>query len=256
MSLLWKFLKYVQFIFFIGYWAASIIVANVMCCLPDHIYQYIFYVLICGFNACMNNKVITYGNVENLKQQNCIYICNHYDGVDFPLIIQLLSYPGFNATYTISKSDLAIPHKFGKIASIVNTSFMNALNLIPYYRGDKQSGINVLQQVEDKFNKNKHINLLLFPEGEARKYGISVNFKPGIFKFAEQHNIPIIPITIYYKPFIGENKGDPTNNIFLWLNNDVKVFIHEKILPQDYKLMLEQSFDVISSTHSKMSEMS
>ena len=255
MSLFWNFLKHVQFYFFMGYFTTSIIVANVMCCLPDHIYQYIFIYLLQGFNKCMNNKITTYGNIENLAQQNCIYICNHYDGIDFSLIIELITCPGFNATYTISKSDLALPHKYGNLADIINNSFMNTLNLIPYHRGNKESGINVLQQVEDKFKNNKHINLLVFPEGEARKYGISVNFKPGIFKFAEQHKIPIIPITIYYKPFIGENKGGSAN-IFLWLNNEVQVFIHDKIVPQDYNIMLKQSFDVISSTHSKMSEMS
>ena len=219
MSLFCKFLKYVQFLFFLGYITTSIVVLNSIRFLPDNIFQRLFYLGICGFNKCMNNKVITYGNIENLKQQNCIYICNHYDGVDFSIIIQLLTCPGFNTTYTISKSDLVIPHKYGKIAD------------------------------------NKHINLLLFPEGEARKYGISVNFKPGIFKFAEKHNIPIIPITIYYKPFIGENKGGSTN-IFLWLNNEVQVFVHDKIVPQDYNIMLKQSFDLISSTHNKMSEMS
>ena len=255
MSLFCKFLKYVQFLFFLGYITTSIVVLNSIRFLPDNIFQRLFYLGICGFNKCMNNKVITYGNIENLKQQNCIYICNHYDGVDFSIIIQLLTCPGFNTTYTISKSDLVIPHKYGKIADIINTYCMNVLNLIPYYRGNKESGINVLQNVEDKFNKNKHINLLLFPEGEARKYGISVNFKPGIFKFAEKHNIPIIPITIYYKPFIGENKGGSTN-IFLWLNNEVQVFVHDKIVPQDYNIMLKQSFDLISSTHNKMSEMS
>jgi 1-acyl-sn-glycerol-3-phosphate acyltransferase len=193
--------------------------------------------------------------MENLKQQNCIYVSNHYEGVDFSIIMQQLSFPGFNATYTISKSDLALPHKFGVVADALNNTFMNSLNLIPYKRGNKESGINVLQQVEEKFNNNKHINLLVFPEGESRKYGIPSSFKPGIFKFAEQHNIPIIPITIYYKPFIGSNRGD-ARNLSLWLNNDVQVFIHEKISPQDYKIMLEQSFNTISSTRSKMDEMS
>ena len=255
MFLFWNFLKHVQFIFCLGYTTISLVVVNFMCFLPDHIYQPIFYLGICGFNKCINNKVTTYGNIENLKQQNCIYVCNHYHGLDFPLLIQLITSPGFNATYTISKSDLVLPHKYGKIADIINTSFMNVLNLITYYRVNKESGINVLQKVEEKFNKNKHINLLLFPEGERRRYGISINFKPGIFKFAEQHNIPIIPITIYYNPFIGSNEEDPLN-LFLWMNNDAQVFIHDKILPQDYNIMLKQSFDLISSTHSKMSEMS
>ena len=66
MSLFWDFLKHVQFYFFMGYFTTSIIVLNAVSCLPDHIFQHIFYVFIRGFNKCMNNKVITYGNVENL----------------------------------------------------------------------------------------------------------------------------------------------------------------------------------------------
>jgi len=253
-SLFSSFLKHVQFSFCLGYTTISIIGLNIVRFLPHYIFQRIFYFLICGFNACMNNKVSTYGNLENIKQQNCIYICNHYDGLDFSLIVELITCPGFNTTYTISKSDLVLPLKYGKFADIINTSFMNASNLIPYNKGNKESGINVLQNVKDKFNTNKHINILLFPEGESRKNGISVKFKPGIFKFAEQHNIPIIPITIYYKSFIGVNKGE-FPKLLSWFNNEVKVFIHDKILPQDYNIMLKQSFDLISSTHSKIREM-
>lgn len=211
---------------------------------PNPIYSYICFYMLKTYNYFLNNEIIVTGNINNIKNQQFIFVSNHYDGVDFPVLYEALSNPYNKYLKTIAKSDLAVPHSFGLLGKIINNMFLKSLNLIPYERGNKESGKNVLNNVKVYLNENKNTNLLVFPEGESKVGGEITSFKPGIFKFAAEHQICIVPITIFYSHFKGTNKGDK-RPFDKWFGNKVYIKIHDIIRPSSYDSMLSKAFNSI-----------
>ena len=67
-----------------------------------------------------------------------------------------------------------------------------------------------------------------------------------MFEVAQQCNKSIVPITLKYRNFDGKNKGEKCI-IQDWMDIEVDVFIHDKVDPKDYNLMLKETFEKITS---------
>jgi 1-acyl-sn-glycerol-3-phosphate acyltransferase len=210
--------------------------------ISNHLHNFTFFYSIRFYNFLLNNKISVKGDINVLDGKPLIFVANHYDGLDFSVLYEVLNNHCGKGLKTIAKSDLIVPHSLGIISNIINNIFLKAYNLIPYYRGNKESGKEVLKCVYKNINKN--INLLVFPEGETREGGEIKNFRNGIFIFAEENNIPIVPITIYYSTFRGSNRDTPSE-LWHWYGNKVYVTIHPKINPGLFEDMKTQAFDII-----------
>ena len=65
---------------------------------------------------------------------------------------------------------------------------------IKLYRGDKKSGIQALQECRDRLDK--HVSVMIFPEGTRSKTGALQEFKTGAFRVAVQAGVPVLPIAV------------------------------------------------------------
>jgi 1-acyl-sn-glycerol-3-phosphate acyltransferase len=61
-------------------------------------------------------------------------------------------------------------------------------------RGDKKSGIRALQECRDRLDK--HVSVMIFPEGTRSKSGELQEFKTGAFRLAIQAGTPILPVAV------------------------------------------------------------
>ena len=216
--------------------------------IPNCIHQYILYYTVKWLRIICNVKVNVYGDKELLKNSNDIYMANHYEGVDFNVLLPLITTPYSSKCYTIAKDDLLgrqYPiYSLNNIVDYAIKLFYEGGNLIPYTRGNKDSGIQVKQMAKKILNNNN--KLLIFPEGRSWRKGISYEFKPGIFKVAEECKKTIIPLTLKYRNFDGKNKGEKCI-IEDWMDIEVDVFIHDKVEPKNYNDMLQETFEKITS---------
>jgi 1-acyl-sn-glycerol-3-phosphate acyltransferase len=128
---------------------------------------------------------------------------------------------------------------------------MDALFCIPYKRGDKEDGSNVKNKIVESLHSGK--NILVFPEGTARRDGIPKDFKVGIFQLAIENKLRILPITIKYDKDIGSEKGEPVKFLNLF-NNGVNIYIHDIIDETDecYQIndpvaLKQKTFNIITS---------
>jgi len=193
----------------------------------------------------MNTKFRNvYGNVENLKKNKTIIMCNHYDGKDFFVLFDLYNKNNFkNSLCTIVKSDLvgAKDHKnlLSDFFYYLKTAFFNSLYFIPYKRGDKEDGNNVKNIISTTLCSNK--NILVFPEGTVRRDGIPKDFRHGIFQLAIEEKANILPITMKYIKGEGTERNDPVI-LFSWFNNEVDIYIHDLITPEKNVFYLKNDF--------------
>jgi len=215
--------------------------------LPKGVKQYVQYYVVSYVRFLCNVKVIVYGN-KQLLEGNDIYMANHYEGIDYPVIYPLITSPYSNRCYSVAKDDM-----LGKQYPVFNIKnvfeyfvkiFYEGGDLIPYARGDKNSGLRVRNRAVEVLNDNN--KLLIFPEGCSRRNGRCVEFKPGMFQVAEQCNKSIVPMTLKYRNFEGKNKGESCV-IQDWMDIEVDVFIHDKVSPKNYEKMLEETFEKITS---------
>jgi 1-acyl-sn-glycerol-3-phosphate acyltransferase len=215
--------------------------------LPKCVKQYVQYYVVSYLRFLCNVKVNVYGN-KQLLGGNDIYMANHYEGIDYHVLYPLITSPYSNQCYSIAKDDmlgkkypttniLTLFEKFIKI-------FYEGGDLIPYARGDKNSGMRVRNRAVEILNDNN--KLLIFPEGRSWRKGKCVEFKSGMFQVAEQCNKHIVPITLKYRNFDGKNKGEACV-VQDWMDIEVDVFIHDKVSPKNYEKMLEETFEKITS---------
>jgi len=61
-------------------------------------------------------------------------------------------------------------------------------------RGDKKSGIRALQECRDRLDK--HVSVMIFPEGTRSKSGELQEFKTGAFRLAIDAGAPILPVAV------------------------------------------------------------
>ena len=61
-------------------------------------------------------------------------------------------------------------------------------------RGDRKSGVRALQDCRDRLDK--HVSVMIFPEGTRSKSGELQEFKTGAFRVAVQAGVPILPLAV------------------------------------------------------------
>jgi 1-acyl-sn-glycerol-3-phosphate acyltransferase len=215
--------------------------------IPKMVKQIYQYYLVSYVRFLCNVKINVYGN-KTLLNDNDIYMANHYEGVDYPVLYPLITSPFSNACYSIAKDDaLGKQYPIMKIKNVLEyfiKLFYESGDLIPYTRGDKNSGARVRDKAVEILNNNNKI--LIFPEGRSWRKGACHEFKPGMFEVAEQCNKSIVPITLKYRNFDGKNKGEKCV-IQDWMDIEVDIFIHDKVSPKNHMKMLEETFEKITS---------
>jgi 1-acyl-sn-glycerol-3-phosphate acyltransferase len=215
--------------------------------LPEAIHSTIMHFFVLYLRITCNVKVYIHGN-EQLLHGKHIFMANHYEGVDQIALYPVITQPFNDPCYVIGKDDLlGKKYPLDSINSIIDyiiKIFYEGCNIIPYTRGNKESGIRVRKEAMKMLNNNK--KLLIFPEGRSWRKGACHEFKPGMFEVAEQCNKSIVPITLKYRNFDGKNKGEKCV-LQDWMNIDVDIFIHDLVLPKHHNLMLQETFEKITS---------
>lgn len=166
----------------------------------------------------IKNK-ITYINEHKILNlpKGILIISNHINVTDVLLIRNKIN------CFVIGKSNLSDDFKLIKV---FEKEFFTNLSTIPYERNNIEDGKKVKENILAKI-KNKQ-NVLVFPEGTTQINSDSriLPFKKGLFYLAYEHNIPILPIVLYYED---DNYGLDKNkdfDIFYLLNNISKVYVH------------------------------
>jgi 1-acyl-sn-glycerol-3-phosphate acyltransferase len=196
-------------------------------------------------NTFFRNK-IKYKNRDVIKNipNGVIIISNHIQMTDSVLIRSVIN------CHTVA--NIFIKEEYSFLISL-EKQYFNNLKLIPYIMENLKSGKKVKKNILSLINNNK--NVLVFPEGITQKScdnGI-LKFKKGLFYLAHEHNIPILPIILYYEDNnYGIDKGVPVN-YFNLINNNSNIYVHinENIIyPKDYNSVN----NLITFVHNKMSK--
>lgn len=111
-----------------------------------------------------------------------LYVCNHQSQLDIALILAQLGPMSF-----LAKAELFRIPVFG---SLLRRAFC-----LPVYRGQPEKNKNLASQLV-KFMKSGH-NYCVFPEGTRSPNGALLPFKTGIFHYAIEAGIPIVPVVIH-----------------------------------------------------------
>jgi 1-acyl-sn-glycerol-3-phosphate acyltransferase len=142
-----------------------------------------------------------------------IFLSNHQSSLDIGILIGWNSYTSF-----LSKSSLFKIPLFGWA--------MKLAKCLPVYRGQRDKNMNI----GIKLQKNLELgyNYSIFPEGTRSSDGSLLPFKRGIFNILFDNNLPCLPITI-----VNANRVLRKNAIF-YKPNQLDLYIHEQIHPQDF----------------------
>ena len=202
------------------------------------------------FVNLFNMKIKVYGkkNLQNYNNLNLVVMSNHLNATDYAIIIHVLNYytQQYKKIYTIAKADVFGNKNDNNIISnclsVYKNNLFKKLNLIPYKRGDKQSGEETKKNMLETINNNN--NILIFPEGECTRSGIPRDFKPGSFKMCSENNIWILPITLRYEQDIGVNRTDKID-INKWFNISVHMYIHSPIYNDNWEVLKNDVFNII-----------
>lgn len=207
------------------------------------------YLLTNVFFKLMNIKIIIHGHEEYLTHSNLLIMSNHTCPLDgFVYLKQITDTTCSNYLYIITKSNFfgnkSDQNMLTYLFYYIQSLFMNSNHLIPYDRGNIESGAIVKDQIVDILNSGNN-NVCIFPEGTGHTDGIPKQFKNGIFHLASDNDLTILPITIIYERNIGSERGEPIN-IMNWMNNVCHVHVHEKIKNSDWKKLQDDTFRVIT----------
>lgn len=215
--------------------------------IPSCIHSVFIHYFILYLRTLCNVSVHIHGDQKLLAEKN-IFMANHYEGVDNYVLYPMIKQPLSNKLHLIGKDDMLGKHypmgSFNSVMDYLIKFFYESGYIIPYRRGNKESGLRVRHKVKELLNNNE--KLLIFPEGRSWRKGACHEFKPGMFEVAEQCNKSIVPITLKYRNFDGKNKGEKCV-IQDWMDIEVDVFIHDEVLPKNYENMLEETFEKITS---------
>ena len=195
-----------------------------------------------------NIKIKVYGknNLKNYNRYNLFIMSNHVNATDYAIIIHVLNYYKNKKIFTIAKHDVFGNSDDNNIISnflsLFKSDLFKKLNLIPYMRGNKESGEETKKRMLTTIYKNN--NVLLFPEGECTRQGIPIDFKPGSFKLCSENNIWILPISLKYEQDIGVNRTDKVD-IKKWFNVSVHMHIHAPTYNDEWNILKDNVLDII-----------
>jgi 1-acyl-sn-glycerol-3-phosphate acyltransferase len=123
----------------------------------------------------------TSGNLPDDPRHPYVAVANHESFVD----ILLISHLPMEMKW-MSKSE------FFKIPFV--GWGMRLAGDIRLERGDRQSGIDALEQCRDRLDKR--VSVMIFPEGTRSKTGELQEFKDGAFRVAISAGVPILPLAV------------------------------------------------------------
>ena len=194
------------------------------------------------------NVTVKIKNKDNLNKINqtkkVIIMANHINGLDYGVLYNIIQ--SNKKIYAVAKhnafGDKTDANIISNILGLFKNNTYKFFKLIPYVRGNKDSGNEVKQNMLEVINNGDTV--LLFPEGETTRSGIPVSFKPGSFKLCAENNISILPITIKYDKKIGVNRTDPID-INKWYNVIATAIVHPMIANTDPDQLQEQVFQTI-----------
>jgi 1-acyl-sn-glycerol-3-phosphate acyltransferase len=204
----------------------------------------------------INVDTTIHGNEQNFARNKVLIMANHYHGIIDGSVLYKMYYKinTKNTLYTVVKSNIVGDKTDNSYLSnllyYIKDSIIKSLYFIPYIRGDKEDGAVVKNTINECLNNNK--NVFIFPEGTTHNNGIPLEFKTGIFRFAIENKIDILPITIKYDKDIGNEKGDPFDHYKIFDTN-ANVYIHDIIesntseyyKTNDFMGLKKKTFDII-----------
>jgi 1-acyl-sn-glycerol-3-phosphate acyltransferase len=146
----------------------------------------------------LNLHVIIKGKAAT---QSAIYVANHRSFAD-PVVLC-----NFIDAYVIAKAEVANYPIINQGAKLTGVIYVK--------RENKESRNEVRDMMIQTVKKGN--NVLVFPEGTVGVNKTTVDFRPGTFFEAAEHNVPIVPVAIEYR-----SEKD------LWLiPNFVKLFLSQ-----------------------------
>ena len=187
-----------------------------------------------------NNKINIIGDLQILKKKKYIIISNHQNANDLPILINL-----FEKTNCICKSNLCSDKDLPEYLSFLKyleKVFLKSFRLVPYDRGNLDSGNKVKKIIKNKINNNE--NIIVFPEGKPSKNKIVKEFKSGLFRLASDNKIPIIPVTINYIKGVCIDTEDNINPLN-WFNNEIEIHIHNIQLNENWEELKNNCFNLV-----------
>lgn len=127
-------------------------------------------------------RVSIYGKELLDKKENYIFISNHQSYFDIPVLMQAVP----NNIRFIYRSSLTRIPIFGW--------GMYLSGYIPINRENPREAIKSLRKASEKIKKG--ISVVVFPEGTRSSDGELGVFKRGMFVFAEEANVKLVPTSI------------------------------------------------------------
>lgn len=120
--------------------------------------------------------------LENIPDENCIFIANHQSDFDIALFLALLKKPH---TFLYKKEMRKVP------------ILVDWLDLIDGSIIDRESARNTMSEILKAIDNAKNgFSIVIFPEGTRSKSKKMAEFKDGAFKVAFKSKKPIVPVVI------------------------------------------------------------
>lgn len=146
--------------------------------------------------------------LENIPEQNVLYVSNHGGNIDIPLLLGYLpKLKGFVAKIELQK------------APIIST-WMTRLGCLFLDRSSIRQSMDMILQGIEMLKNGK--TLVIFPEGTRSKGTQLGEFKKGSLQLAVKSGVPVVPVTIEnsYKTFEEKKRIRAT---------DIKITVHKSI---------------------------
>jgi len=171
--------------------------------------------------------------LENITDKSSkVVIMNHESALDIPILLGALP---LRLRFLAKKELFKVPF-FGWI--------INLARHIPIDRDNPRTAIKTLNKISKELVR-RYYCIAVSPEGRRSYDGKIAPFKKGAFRLAEQHNLPILPVTI-----LGARYCVPNKKISV-APGRIEVHIGRAVSLSDYPSLN----DCIEDLHQKMSAM-
>jgi 1-acyl-sn-glycerol-3-phosphate acyltransferase len=188
----------------------------------------------------MTGKAVIRGDKRSLEHP-AIYVCNHYGWLDAVILRAIIP----NLYFTV-KDDVFKANTTNNIVITLSSILIRGYNMIPYIRGNKDSGKQVRQTISNYLAKGRSV--LIFPEGTSHERGPPSDFYSGAFELARDNGVKIVPLSLHYSPWVGVNRGGRVS--FL---DDVRkqttatLTIHPAVSSEEVEKSKVECFDAITN---------
>jgi 1-acyl-sn-glycerol-3-phosphate acyltransferase len=170
-----------------------------------------------------------------MASRSALYVSNHRSMLD--PFIQLR----FIDAYIVSKSEVEKYPLVGKGARMTGVVFVK--------RESRESRAATRETIRDLLVSGKSV--MIYPEGTTSNEPTVQDFKPGTFRIAAEHNIPVIPVTIQYRDASDHWADGPMLAFFLRKfakrKIDAYLSIGDPIIDRDPDVLMRIAREVISS---------